>query len=201
MDEHPPMSWTPALEQLLAEEGERARGYAWLHHKAEQLFSFYDSCVSLPVIILSTIAGACSVGSSSFLPESPYTNVAIGGVSIFVGILNTLGSRFAFAKRAEGHRVAYLSYSKLFAFLSVELALPRAERMSPRDLVKWLRESGERLSQTSPSVPPSVLQQFHANFAEHEAAKPAETNGLARIRVFATETPAPERVRISLAEV
>ena len=71
--------------------------------------------------------------------------------------------------------------------------------MSPRDLVKWLRESGERLSQTSPSVPPSILQQFHEHFAEHEAAKPAETNGLARIRVFVPE--APERVRISLAEV
>ena len=176
------LHWNDQLEQLIAEEGEKARGYAWIHSKAEQVYSYYDSLISLPVIILSTLAGACSVGS--FLPESDYTNVAVGGVSILVGILNTIGSRYAFAKRSEGHRVAQLSYSKLFAFLSIELALPRDERMNPTDLIKMLRETTERLAQTSPTLPPAVLQRFHDAFAREEAAKPPETNGLARIRVF-----------------
>ena len=199
MDAHPPMSWTPALEALLAGEGEKARGYAWLHQRCAERYAFYDSCISIPVIILSTLAGACSVGSSSFLPESQYTSVAIGGVSIFVGILNTLGSRFAFAKRAEGHRVAYLSYSKLFAFLSIELALPRSERMTPSDIVKWIREETERLAQTAPPVPPAILHDFHEAFQKEEVAKPPETNGLARVHIVAPHEEG--RVRISVASV
>lgn len=191
------LHWNEQLETLIAEEGEKARGYAWIHSKAEQIYAYYDSLISLPVIILSTLAGACSVGS--FLPESDYTNVAVGGVSILVGILNTIGSRFAFAKRSEGHRVAQLSYSKLFSFLSIELALPRDERMNPTDLIKMLRETTERLAQTSPTLPPKVLKWFHESFEKEQAAKPPETNGLARIRVFQGEgfkTPVPPTLKL-----
>jgi phosphoribosylformylglycinamidine (FGAM) synthase-like enzyme len=52
----------------------------------------------------------------------------------------------------------------MFGFLAVELALPREERMTPADLVKMVRESQERLAQTSPSLPPFLLELFRKEF-------------------------------------
>jgi hypothetical protein len=141
------------------------------------------------VIVLSTVAGTASVGSSTlFGDKTQLAAIAIGGVSIFVGILNTLGSYFSFAKRAEAHRIAYIQYSKLFSQIAIELALPRDERMPPPQLLKLIRDSMERLSETTPSSPKSIINQFNSEFKDIEdIAMPSETNGLEKVKVYSPE--------------
>jgi hypothetical protein len=146
----------------------------------------------LPVIVLSTLSGTASVGSSALFGENNYSSIAIGMVSIAVGILNTVNSYFAFAKKSEAHRIAYLHYSKLFTWVSVELSLPRAERMNAEDMLKHLRAEMERLAETTPTPPQHILTDFTKRFKDYtDVSKPAETNGLAKIRVFREEVRIP----------
>lgn len=183
--------WTDQLEDLIAQEGEKCRGLAWIHQKAEQDTSRKNTCIQIPVIVFSTLAGTASVGSSSLFvgSSSDYSNILIGFVSIAVGILNTIGSYFGFARKAEAHRIAQLHYSKLFSWVSIELALPRNERMAPENMLKQVRETMDRLAETTPSVAPDILEHFNKEFEGYkDVAKPAETNGLMRIRVFRAKT-------------
>lgn len=57
-------------------------------------------------------------------------------MSLFVGTLNTIGSYFGWAKRAEAHKISSITYARLHRYISVQLALPRNERLSPQDLLK-----------------------------------------------------------------
>lgn len=180
------INWSDQLEDLIAQEGEKCRGLAWIHQKAEQDSSRKNTFIQIPVIVFSTLAGTASVGSSSLFTgaSSDYSNILIGFVSIAVGVLNTIGSYFGFARKAEAHRIAQLHYSKLFSWVSIELALPRAERMSPESMLKQLRETMDRLAETTPSVAPEILSRFNTEFKDEDVAKPAETNGLAHIKIF-----------------
>ncbi len=178
--------WSVQLEKLIAREAEKCRGLAWIHQRAEANQNYRNNMIQIPVIVLSTVAGTASVGSSSLFGQNvSYAVIAIGGVSIFVGILNTLGSYFSFAKRAEAHRIAYTQYSKLFSQISIELALPRNERMPPPQLLKMLRDSMERLSETTPSPPTEIINQFNKEFHDIEdIAMPSETNGLEKVNIY-----------------
>jgi hypothetical protein len=135
------IEWSTQLEDILAQEGERCRGLAWLHIRAEAATSKYNTYVQVPVIVLSTLAGTASVGSATLFGGGPASSIAIGLVSIGVGILNTLGGFFAFAKRTEAHRIAHLNYSKLSSKISIELSLPRDERMLPEPFLVNIRET------------------------------------------------------------
>lgn len=178
--------WTNPLENLIAQEGEKCRGLAWIHQHSEQMLSKQNNYIQIPVIVLSTLCGTASVGSSSlFGGEAGYSNIIIGFVSISVGVLNTLGNYFSYARKAEAHRIAYLHYSKLFSWVNVELSLPRNERITPADMLKQLREVMERLSETTPSPPELILTQFNDKFKDYkDVARPAETNGLQKITVY-----------------
>lgn len=188
------LHWNHALERIIASEGEKCRGLAWLHQKSESLLSGRNNYIALPVIVLSTLAGTASVGSSSLFgsENTGISNIAIGLVSIGVGILNTLNSYFNFARRSEAHHIAYIHYSKLFSWIEVELALPRDERASPQEMLKSLRDSMNRLSETAPTIPASIINQFKHEFKNYtDVTKPVETNGLSKIIVYGSASKYP----------
>ena len=196
------VSWNPQLELLLKEEGEKALSLFWLHSHSEARYGHLNHFVALPVIFLSALNGATSIGSESLFGGASFAPMLVGFLSIGVGLLNSVGTYFAWSRRAEGHKIAALSYQKLYRFLAIELSLPRKERMTARDLLKVVRETAERLAEVSPSVSPAIIHEFRENFDKHPSAKPEVANGLHLIEVFPEEgAKPPERVKITLAEV
>ena len=192
-DEEHPIEWSSQLEDIIAKEGERCSGLAWLHTKAEIETSTYNSYVQVPVIILSTLAGTASVGSATLFGSSTTASgIAIGLVSIGVGILNTLGGFFAFAKRSESHRIAHLNYSKLATKIAIELSLPRQERIKAEVLLTYLRETMERLAETTPNCPLNIIKQFNEKYKdEKQIALPVEVNGIHKIEIYREEIHLP----------
>lgn len=196
--------WSNQLESLIAAEGEKARGLSWLHQKCEGLYNFKNNFIAIPVIVLSTLAGTASVGSSSLFPEdTKLGSILIGCVSIGVGILNTIQSYFNFSKKAEAHRIAYLMYNKLFTTVAVELALPREERAQPDQILAQLRQTMERLAETTPSPPQSIIDAFNRHFKDEDKtiSRPVEVNGLQKIVIFrnpASQVSTPKNISLQV---
>jgi hypothetical protein len=84
----------------------------------------------------------------------------LGLLSLLVSVLNTTGTYFAWAKRAEGHRISSIQYARLYRFLNIEMSLPREERMTPADLLKHTKDQYDRLQEVSPLIPPEVIAVF-----------------------------------------
>jgi hypothetical protein len=180
-------NWSSALEELVASEGEKCRGLAWINQRAETYYSHRANAIAIPVIVLSTLAGTASVGSTSlFGGETQISSVVIGLVSIGVGVLNTISSYFSWARKAEAHRIAYLQYGKLFSIIRVEMSLPRSERQEPEAILKQIRDGMERLAETTPSPPETILQEFNRHFKDEDKSisRPVEVNGLQKITIF-----------------
>jgi hypothetical protein len=186
------VEWSNQLESILAQEGERCSGLAWLHRKAESLTSTYNTYVQVPVIVLSTLAGTASVGSETLFGSGNQASIAIGLVSIGIGILNTLGGFFAFAKRSEAHRIAHLNYSKLASKISIELSLPRQERMKAESILLHIRETIERMAETTPQLPNSIIDEFNKKYSkQNEISLPIEVNGVHKIKIYTKELLTP----------
>lgn len=179
------ISWTVKLEEYFASTGEKANGLAWVHKRAEAIYSNRRTYIDLPVIIGSGVIAFLNAGSSSLFPDQRIASTALGVGSLFMGILNSFGTYFGWSKRAEGHRISAIHYAKLYRFISVELRLPRNERMSPHDLLKYVKDQYDRLAEISPMVPEIVIHEFQSKFKnQKDISKPEEANGLHKIDIY-----------------
>ena len=180
------VSWTVLLEDYFAQTGEKANGLAIMHKRAESIFTRRKTYIDLPVIIGSGAVAFLNAGSSSlFAGNQQLAATALGVGSLVIGILNTTGSYFGWAKRAEGHRMSSIHYAKLYRFINVEMRLPREQRMQPGDFLKYVKDQYDRLAELSPPIPSSVARAFSSQMEKYkDISKPEETNGLNKIQIF-----------------
>jgi hypothetical protein len=122
-------------------------------------------------------------------------SVGIGAVSLFTGVISTIGTFYGFAKRTEAHRIASIQYSKLGRFLSIELTLPKTERIAAKDVLKITKDSIERLLETSPAVPETIIKEYKEIFKDYtDVAHPDVTNGLRNVFIYSKEVASPTTV-------
>jgi hypothetical protein len=179
------ITWTNILEEYFATTGEKANGLSIMHKRAESIFTKRRTFIDLPVIVGSGIIAFLNAGSSSLFTDHQLAATALGVGSLFVSILNTTGTYFGWAKRAEGHRLSSIHYAKLYRFISVEMRLPRDERMTPSDFLKYVKDQYDRLAEVSPPIPGSVAEHFGKKMEKYKGiAKPEETNGLNKIEIY-----------------
>jgi len=180
------VTWNENLEAYFVETGEQAHGLSMLHKSAENLYSHRRTFIEIPVITISTVTGFLSVGSTSmFAGQEMTSSVVLGICSLVVSVLQTVGTYFGWAKRAEGHRISSIQYSRLHRHLKIEMGLPRDQRQSPGDLLKYVKDTVDRLQETSPLVPSEVIVEYKKKFDKiQDISHPAETNGLEKIVVY-----------------
>jgi len=165
-----------------------------LHNQCEQYYGARSNWISIPVIVLSTLSGTASASSTTFFADNmKMGSLGIGAISILCGVLNTVNSYFAYAKRTEAHRIADIQFNKVYRFIATEMTLPRLERIRARDMLKIVREQVERLAETSPPIPEFIVEKFKKNFRKDykDIAQPDITNGLRRIRINQTGVVSP----------
>jgi hypothetical protein len=185
MSELEGVSWTERLEEYFASSAEKAHCLSVLHKQAEALYSGRKTFIELPVIVGSAVIGFLNAGSTTMFQDPKIASIALGVGSLVVSVLQTINTYFSWAKRAEGHRIASIQYSRLYRFLSIEMSLPRSERLPPSELLKQTKDTYDRLQEISPLLPVRVLREFRAKYdKETEISKPEEANGLERVLVY-----------------
>ena len=182
-----------------------------MHKRAESIFTRRKTYIDLPVIVGSGAVAFLNAGSSSlFAGNQQLAATALGVGSLVIGILNTVGTYFGWAKRAEGHRMSSIHYAKLYRFINVELRLPRDQRMQPGDFLKYVKDQYDRLAELSPLIPTSITATFSRQMEKYkDISKPEETNGLNKINIFVDSAheldqavsplPPPPQVKLATA--
>ena len=181
------VQWTVMLEGLFSSIGEKAFCYSILHQKSNLYYSNRRTFIDLPVIVGSAVIGFLNAASMTLFSNIEASTMSLGLGSLIVSVLNTITTYFGWAKRAEGHRIASIHYSKLYRFIQVEMALPREQRLRPSEMLKYIKEQYDRLLETSPDINNTIAEEFKQSFDKEEyrhISRPSLVNGLEKIIVF-----------------
>ena len=181
-DDHPEIHFSDSFEKVLKTNAEQFACLSKTHEAAQRYTANYNTYLTIPTIILSGLAGLGAVGSQSLLPFEGSTTL-VGMVSFVCATLQTISSDLAFAKRSEAHRGAAVQYTKLHHLITLELSLPRKERLPASKLMDMVKEEAGRLLETAPQLPLAVIQEFRSKFATTTVAVPHILNGLEEVKI------------------
>ncbi len=140
---------------LLKKWSEIAKNYHLLHERSHLEYQKKNYKLIIPVIILSTLSGTASFTLNTF-PENirSYVPLIIGGVNIFVGILQTLTQFMQINELVGYHKNASISYQILSRNIITELTLPINERThNPKDFIIICKKELDRIIEKSPNIP------------------------------------------------
>jgi hypothetical protein len=168
--------WTPEQERLMAQWADVAGCYRWLHDRSEKKYTKLNMYITIPVIILSTLTGTANFALDSFIEKDNYSaktyaQATIGGISIFAGILTTLGNFLRFAQGSEAHRVASVAWGKFQRQITVEISIHPNDRMDCMDFLHICRQDLDRLIEQSPPIPDDIIAVFEVEFKNSENLK------------------------------
>lgn len=182
--------WSVDQEKLMAKWADIAGCYRWLHDRAEKKFSRLNMAMTIPVIILSTLTGTANFAIGSFIAEDDavskrYAQAGIGAVSIFAGILTTLGNFLRYAQGSEAFRVSAIGWGKFQRQIAIEIAIHPNDRMDCMDFLNICRQTLDRLIEQSPQIPDDIIRQFEYEFKHMpDLVKPDICHGLEHTRTF-----------------
>ena len=157
--------WTNEHEMVLAEWGDKAMCYKWLHAKSHGKYRQLNTWYTIPVIVMSTLTGTANFAQDK-IPESfrGYATMIIGGVNILAGIITTIQQFLKITELNESHRVSSIVWDKFYRKVKVELSKHRDERTNVREFFKSATEEYDRLMETSPVIDKNIIELFNATF-------------------------------------
>jgi hypothetical protein len=180
--------WTKEQERLMSEWSDIAMCYRWLHDHSEKIYHKKTLWINIPVIVLSTLGGTANFGIQSIFSDNAskqLASFAIGGVSLFAGLLTTINNYLRYPQLEESNRVASIAWGKFQRLIAVELSLHPDERMDSMDFLKVCRSDLDRLIEQSPPIPPQAIQLFEFRFGSiKELKKPDICGALEHTRVY-----------------
>lgn len=177
----PTVRWSEEEEILLAEWGDYAKCYCWLHQRSHHYYAKRNTALTIPVAILSTITGTASFGASSIFSSEYFQTgqFIIGGLGVLVGVLTTVNNYLRYAQRSEGHRIAAILWDKLGRDITVQVALPVDLRDNAMSFLKRCRAEFDRLIEQSSPIPDAIIVAFRAKFSkEPNLHMPEVCNGI-----------------------
>jgi hypothetical protein len=163
---HPHVEWGEDHENILVEWADKAMCYRWLHSKCRDAYYKANTLFTIPVIIMSTIAGTANFAQKQFSESVlPYAVMGIGAINLLAGILTTIQQFLKISELNEAHRVATIAWDKFYRNIKVELSKSPAERIPVSHIIKHSKEEYDRLMETCPQISEDVIHEFITKFS------------------------------------
>lgn len=173
------IEWKEEHETILIDWADKAMCYRWLHSKTNTMYSIRNAWFTIPVIIISTVTGTANFAQDRFKDE--HKNIVImiiGTFNILAGIITTIHQFLKISELNEAHRVSSIAWGKFHRNIKVELSKSPEERMSVTNMLKLCKEEFDRLMETSPQVPDSIIKDFKDVFDTNQTSETLEIDNI-----------------------
>ena len=158
-------SWNDHMEDLLKSWGEKAAGLRFIHSKSSADWNKLSNKLTFWGILISTITSA-SVLSSTSVDQETITPLlfVVGGVGMVGSFIQSLKKFYNAEEKAAEHAAVSKQFGSFYRYLSLQLSIPRSDRLPSDELASWALKEFERLQQDAPTLSDDSVNFFKNRF-------------------------------------
>jgi hypothetical protein len=155
-------NWHSNTEHYLAQIQAEADICYQLHHRAAQYYQWWHKCVTIIIIILSTVIGCGLLGSKDQCEKNDNALVIVAAVLILLsGFFVMIKEAFDPKGASTQHKQCASGFLSLATDIQTELLLPRDRRRSAKEFVqRCVEQFQEGFSESAPIIPSYVARQY-----------------------------------------
>jgi hypothetical protein len=181
-------SWTPHMELLMKQWGEKSAGLRFIHSKSATKWKNFSNNLTLTTIIISTVSSAVSLTATSV--EDEYTKNAIlygvGAVGLISSFVQSVKKFYNAEEKAADHTAVAKQFGSFYRYMTLQMGMSREDRLPSDQLSEWALKEYERLQQDAPPVSGEAIALFNETFKESSQAVPDICEDKFEIKVYSS---------------
>lgn len=174
--------WCPEEEKILSDLSNSCSVLKELYRSIYTRQKHLQAKFRLPAIMVGSISGACSFGTTTFPQQfREYVSIAVGAASLFIAILSTIESYLQVGQRLSQANSTTQALNKLMLDIRRELMLPLQDRETSG--VIFVRDCHTRFAQIIEQSPTVDRDDIRSNYRllKHNAVGIPELLSITRL--------------------
>jgi hypothetical protein len=153
--------WNPKIEKIILDIGEKSKEYKIMHRAESKRFEKGYQILMYLGIFLGPLAGLISGIGATFDPEADTTFPVISACVAFISGFVVATTKFGrFEEKSVEHRSAAGKYNSLAGNITRQMLLDRAYRVEAVKYMKWIGNSFDDLSASSPLISNKIYKEY-----------------------------------------
>lgn len=157
-------SWSDHMEDLMKAWGEKAAGLRWIHSRDSGVWKKFSDNLSLWAIGLTTIASTAAVATANMEEPSPAVTYSIGGIGMIATLIQSVKKFYNAEEKAAEHGAVARQFGSFYRYITLQMAMDRADRKPSDALSEWALGEYERMQQEAPAVSGPTVAAFKKEF-------------------------------------
>lgn len=157
-------SWSDHMEDLHKAWGEKAAGLRWIHSRDSGVWKKFADKLSLWAIALTTVASTAAVATANMEEPSPAVTYTIGGIGMIATLIQSVKKFYNAEEKAADHGAVAKQFGSFYRYMTLQMAMDRADRKPSDALSEWALGEYERMQQEAPSVSGPTVAAFRKEF-------------------------------------
>lgn len=179
--------WNTELEMIVANIGEKAAGFKWMHKKAASFYNRLFQWIGILNILLQIGAGTGAVTQintcESVFVDTDNAVLIVVGIFMYVTAAVTAINQFKnWGSRSINHKQAQSNYAALEHNIRIMLGIYRKDRQQGKDYAEWISKEFDDLTSSTPSIPGKIQRKYRV-LVDNSGKKIAVDNDITTITI------------------
>lgn len=167
-------SWSPNMEKLIADWGEKAAGLRFMHSHSGSSWKKFGNNLAITGILVTSIASSISLVATSVEDIEIKNGIlfGVGGVGMVSALIQSFKKFYNAEEKAADHASVSKQFGSFYRYITLQMNMSREDRDPSDVLTTYALKEYERLQQEAPPLSGESIKAFKSKFSNGEQAIP-----------------------------
>jgi hypothetical protein len=179
-------SWSPHMEQLMKEWGEKSAGLRFIHTTSAGKWKSFGNKLTLVGITVTAISSAVSLVAASVEDPNVKNGIlyGVGAVGLVASLVQSIKKFYNAEEKAAEHGAIAKQFGSFYRYMTLQMGMSPADRLPAGQLTEFALKEYERLQQDAPPVGGDAVALFKKTFKNSKQAVPDVCEDEFEIKVY-----------------
>ena len=179
-------SWSPHMEKLMKEWGEKSAGLRFIHNTSANKWKKFSNELTLIGIGVTSISSAVSLVAASVEDTEIKNGIlyGVGVVGLIASFVQSVKKFYNAEEKAAEHSAIAKQFGSFYRYMTLQMGMSREDRLPAGQLTEFALKEYERLQQDSPPVGGDAIVLFKKTFKNSRQAVPDVCEDEFEIKVY-----------------